>query len=253
MYITLYFIVTRLPDSLSAVQDLLLAVDPTTLTVDLLEKHLLAAETSIVAAPQRQGQGRQGRWGRQRWRRGGGGGGGGGGGDGRGSGGGGGGVGGGSGGGSGGSGGGSGGYSGSGGGGNGGGRGGTSQRGGLGGGQRQQQRQLSPQELREWFAQRGAAGVSGPCPYVIRTGDLTGQTCRKLHTQYRCFSRLIHAIRTEFLDAPELPRWAELLKQGVDIFALDYDAILSAMYAYTVSAEGDCYLCMPPDPGIEVA
>ncbi|CAI5980217.1 unnamed protein product [Closterium sp. NIES-65] len=49
MYITLYFIVTRLPDSLSAVRDLLLAVEPTTLTVDLLEKHLLAAETSIVA------------------------------------------------------------------------------------------------------------------------------------------------------------------------------------------------------------
>ncbi|CAI7729097.1 unnamed protein product [Closterium sp. NIES-53] len=48
MYITLYFIVTRLPDSLSAVRDLLLALDPTDLTVDLLEKHLLAAETSIV-------------------------------------------------------------------------------------------------------------------------------------------------------------------------------------------------------------
>ncbi|CAI5529623.1 unnamed protein product [Closterium sp. Naga37s-1] len=49
MYITLYFIVTSLPDSLSAVRDLLLALDPTDLTVDLLEKHLLAAETSIVA------------------------------------------------------------------------------------------------------------------------------------------------------------------------------------------------------------
>ncbi|CAI7738421.1 unnamed protein product [Closterium sp. NIES-53] len=47
------------------------------------------------------------------------------------------------------------------------------------------------------------------------------------------------------------PRWAELLRSGVDIFALDYDAILAAMYALTVSAEGDCYLCVPPDPGIE--
>ncbi|CAI7861420.1 unnamed protein product [Closterium sp. NIES-53] len=37
MYITLYFIVTRLPDSL-----------PTDLTVNLLKKHLLVAETSIV-------------------------------------------------------------------------------------------------------------------------------------------------------------------------------------------------------------
>ncbi|CAI7911353.1 unnamed protein product [Closterium sp. NIES-54] len=49
MYITLYFIVTRLPDSLPAVRDHFLALDPADLTIDLLEKHLLAAETSIVA------------------------------------------------------------------------------------------------------------------------------------------------------------------------------------------------------------
>ncbi|CAI7885719.1 unnamed protein product, partial [Closterium sp. NIES-54] len=49
MYITLYFIVTRLPESLRAVRDHFLALDPTDLTVDLLEKHLLAAETSVVA------------------------------------------------------------------------------------------------------------------------------------------------------------------------------------------------------------
>ncbi|CAI7744499.1 unnamed protein product, partial [Closterium sp. NIES-54] len=49
MYITLYFIVTRLPDSLCAVRDHFLALDPTDLTLDLLEKHLLAAETSVVA------------------------------------------------------------------------------------------------------------------------------------------------------------------------------------------------------------
>ncbi|CAI7850625.1 unnamed protein product, partial [Closterium sp. NIES-54] len=49
MYITLYFIVTRLPDSLCAVRDHFLALDPTALTVDLLEQHLLAAETSVFA------------------------------------------------------------------------------------------------------------------------------------------------------------------------------------------------------------
>ncbi|CAI7768689.1 unnamed protein product [Closterium sp. NIES-54] len=48
MYIILYFIVTRLPDSLRAVRDHFLALDPTDLTVDLLEKHLLEAETSVV-------------------------------------------------------------------------------------------------------------------------------------------------------------------------------------------------------------
>ncbi|CAI7892434.1 unnamed protein product, partial [Closterium sp. NIES-53] len=48
MYITLYSVVTCLPDSLRAVRDHFLALDPTYLTVDLLEKHLLAAETSAV-------------------------------------------------------------------------------------------------------------------------------------------------------------------------------------------------------------
>ncbi|CAI7730268.1 unnamed protein product [Closterium sp. NIES-54] len=37
------------------------------------------------------------------------------------------------------------------------------------------------------------------------------------------------------------------------IFDLDFDAILAAMYAVTDSAEGDCYMCVPPDPSIEAA
>ncbi|CAI7917237.1 unnamed protein product [Closterium sp. NIES-54] len=48
MFITLYFIVTRLPDSLRSVRDLFLSLDPTSLIVDLLKQHLLAAETSAV-------------------------------------------------------------------------------------------------------------------------------------------------------------------------------------------------------------
>ncbi|CAI7895243.1 unnamed protein product [Closterium sp. NIES-53] len=49
MFINLYFIVTRFPDSLRSVRDYFLTLDPTSLTVDLLEQHLLAAETSAVA------------------------------------------------------------------------------------------------------------------------------------------------------------------------------------------------------------
>ncbi|CAI7853968.1 unnamed protein product [Closterium sp. NIES-54] len=49
MFITLYFIVTRLPDSLRSVRDHFLTLNPTSLTIDLLEQHLLAAETSAVA------------------------------------------------------------------------------------------------------------------------------------------------------------------------------------------------------------
>ncbi|CAI7886546.1 unnamed protein product [Closterium sp. NIES-54] len=295
MYITLYFIVTRFPDSLRSVRDHFLSLDPTSLTIDLLEQHLLAAETSVVAVGAARGTPRppffegcspsplapsyasaaaaavsvpkdvgaasasakrcssKGKGGQ------GGGGGSGGGGGGNGSGGGGsseGGGGGGTVGGSGGSGGGGGGSGGSGGTGGGGtGGGGTgARRVDSGGGQRQQQERRgetpSPQQLREWFL-RGESG--GSCPYVIRTGDRAGPTCGRLHTQHRYFSRLDDAWRAEFGDDVELPRWADLLKSRIAIFDLDFDAILSAMYALSVSAEGDCYRCVPPDPGIAAA
>ncbi|CAI7741050.1 unnamed protein product [Closterium sp. NIES-54] len=269
MYITLYFIVTRLPDSLRAVRDHFLALEPTALNVDLLEQHLLAAETSIVAVGAAHGTpctpffegcspsplapsyastafvdvpgaadvgaasanakccSSKGKGGK-----GGGGGSGGGGGGSSGSGGGsGGGSSGGSGGGSGGFGGGGGGNGGSGGSGSGGsGVGRTrAQRGGSGGGHRQQ------------------GSVSWPD--VIRTGDRAGQNCGKLHTQHRCFSRVDDAWRAEFGDEAERHLWAELLRSGVAIFDLDYDAILVDMYALSVSAEGDCY----HKPGIEAA
>ncbi|CAI7848364.1 unnamed protein product [Closterium sp. NIES-54] len=58
------------------------------------------------------------------------------------------------------------------------------------------------------------------------------------------------AARTSFAQA-ELPTWLELLRQRVYIFALDYDAILTAMYALPTSADSACYLCVLPDPGIE--
>ncbi|CAI7829235.1 unnamed protein product [Closterium sp. NIES-53] len=252
-------------------EDHFLSLDPTSLTVDLLEQHLLAAETSAVvvgaahstphppffegcspsplapsytsaaaadisvaedvgaasaSAKRRSGKGKGGK---------GGGGGSGGGGGGSGSSGGGssgGGGGGGTDGGSGGSGGGGGGSSGSGGGGgSGNGGGGTgAQRVGSRGGQHQQH-----------------------CLYVIRTGDRAGQTCGRLHTQHRCFSHLDDAWRAEFGDDVELPCWADLLRSRIAIFDLDFDAILFAMYALSVSAEGDCYRCVPRDPSIAAA
>ncbi|CAI7829037.1 unnamed protein product, partial [Closterium sp. NIES-54] len=56
-----------------------------------------------------------------------------------------------------------------------------------------------------------------------------------------------------FPDATEIPRWGDLLKSGVAIVDLDFDAILAAMSVVSISAEGDCYVCVPPDPGIEAA
>ncbi|CAI7793875.1 unnamed protein product [Closterium sp. NIES-54] len=220
MYITLYFIVTRLPDSLCAFRDHFLALDPTDLTVDLLEQHLLAVETSVVAVGAARGTPRTPffercspsplapsyasaaavdvlgaedvgaasasgkrcrRKGKDGWISGGGSGGG--------------------------SAGGSVGGGGSGGGGSGGSGGGSR---GFGG---------------------GGDGSGGSA------GSGSGGT----------------AWRAEFGDKAERSRWEELLRSGVAIFDLDYDAILAAMYALSISAEDDCYLCVPPDPGIEAA
>ncbi|CAI7818214.1 unnamed protein product [Closterium sp. NIES-53] len=261
MFITLYFIVTRLPESLRSVRDHFLSLDPTVLTVDLLEEHLLATETSAVAVDAARGTPRtpffegcspsplapsyasaaaadvpgaedvgaasasaKRRTSKGKGGRGGGGGSGSGGG--------------GSSGGSGGGGGGGGGRggvggTGGGGGGSGGGGGGSSGSGGSGGG--------------------GTGGGSDSCPYVIRTGDHAGRTCGTLHTQHRCFSCLDDAWRAEFGDEVERPRWADLLRSGVAIFNLDFDVILFAMYALSISAEGDYYQCVPPDPGIAAA
>ncbi|CAI7766404.1 unnamed protein product [Closterium sp. NIES-53] len=80
-----------------------------------------------------------------------------------------------------------------------------------------------------------------------------GRTCGKFHTEHRCFSPLDDALRAEFGDDVERPRWTDLLRSGVAIFDLDYDAIISAMYALSFSAEGDCYRCVPPDPSIAAA
>ncbi|CAI7820986.1 unnamed protein product, partial [Closterium sp. NIES-54] len=285
MYITLYFVVTRLPHSLRSVRDHFLTLDPTSLTIDLLEQHLLVAETSAAAVgaargtprspffeggspsplcpsfasaaavadisvtkdvsaastttKRRNSKGKGGRGGGGGSGCGGGGSGSGGGGSGRGGGGGGGGGTGGGSGGSGGGNGGSGGSGGSGGGGTGGGRFGP-RRGGPGGGRGQQQQRCSetqsPQQLREWLVQRGPGGGSESCPYVIRTGVRASQTCGRLHTEHRCFARLDDAWRADFGDDVERPRWAELLRSGVAMFDLDYDAILSAMYALSFSA-----------------
>ncbi|CAI7800033.1 unnamed protein product [Closterium sp. NIES-53] len=229
-------------------EDHFLSLCPTELDVYLLEERLAAAEKSILAVGasrgdrrtpffesgrhrNSKGKGSKGGGGDGEGGGGGGGGGrtgGGGGGGGAGSGcfsggGGGGGGGGGSGGGGGGSGSGGGG-SGSGGGGGGGGgagQGAAAQRGGFGGSLCQQQPHSretpSAQQLREWYTGRGRSGGAGPCTYVLRTGSRRGET------------------------------------QNVAMFDLDFDAILAAMYALTDIAEGDCYLSVPPDPGIEAA
>ncbi|CAI7879167.1 unnamed protein product [Closterium sp. NIES-53] len=100
---------------------------------------------------------------------------------------------------------------------------------------------------------RGRSGGAGPCTYVLCTGGRRGETCGLPHTTQRCFGHLTDAWRAQFPDALELSRWGDLLRQNVAIFDLDFDAILAVMYAVSDSAEGDCFLSVPPDTGIEAA
>ncbi|CAI7737043.1 unnamed protein product [Closterium sp. NIES-54] len=110
-----------------------------------------------------------------------------------------------------------------------------------------------PQQLREWYAGHQRGGGTGPCTYVHRTGDRAGEQCGGLHSTQRCFGRLTDAWRHQFLDATEIPRWGDLSRAGVAIFDLHYDVILATMYAVSTSDEGDCYLCLPPDLSGEAA
>ncbi|CAI5938337.1 unnamed protein product, partial [Closterium sp. NIES-65] len=110
-----------------------------------------------------------------------------------------------------------------------------------------------PQQLREWYTQRQRGGGFGPCTYVLRSGDRAGEQCGGAHPTQRCFGRLTDAWRQQFPEASEIPRWGELSRAGVAIYDLDFDAILAAMYAVTISDEGDCYRCFPPNPGIGTA
>ncbi|CAI5973040.1 unnamed protein product [Closterium sp. NIES-65] len=185
MYITLYYIVTRLPDSLRVVRDHFLSVYPNTLTVDLLKKALLTIENSIVAVGASRGDPRTPVF-----------------------------------------------------------------------------EGCSPSPLLPSVASAAAAdlvgfesrgGGFGPCSYVLRTSDRTGEQCGSLHSTQRCFGRLTDAWHRQFPEASEIPRSGDLAKAGVAIFDLDFDAILAAMYAVADSVEGAGYLCVPPDPGIEAA
>ncbi|CAI7885813.1 unnamed protein product, partial [Closterium sp. NIES-53] len=227
MYITLYFLVTRLPESLRAVRDHFLALDPTYLTVDLLEKHLLAAETSIVAVGAARGtprtpffQGcspsplapsyasaaavdilewwrwqrgwwwwRQWRWLRWRWE--------------------------------------------------------WWREWGLRWRQWWRKWEWWRRVGHLWVVFAACMSFAQVTALVRHAGSFTHSTAASPALTTFGAQSLATRLST--------PHWLELLRSRVDIFALDYDAILAAMYALTVSAEVDCYLCVLLDLGIEAA
>ncbi|CAI7757245.1 unnamed protein product [Closterium sp. NIES-53] len=237
MFITLYFIVTRLPDSLHSVRDHFLTLDPTSLTVDLLEQHLLAAETSAVATSLFLRTSvllrlvRSAATARARVA-------------------------------------------------------GVVEEAavvvevavGVVVGAAVEEAEVvevvvavGPVAEVEALvaaveAAEGVAAVEVVGPVVVgldlsvdalvavgASSSSVRVRLRRLSSSRRCFARLDDAWRTEFGDDVKRPRWAQLLRSGVAIFDLDFDVIISAMYALSFSAEGDCYWCVPPDPGIAAA
>ncbi|CAI5946669.1 unnamed protein product [Closterium sp. NIES-65] len=82
---------------------------------------------------------------------------------------------------------------------------------------------------------------------VVRPCPLSSSVSGTLHA-----SGVGVLVRAPTSCAPATVR-GELSRAGVAIYDLDFDAILSAMYAVSISDEGDCYRCFPPDPGIETA
>ncbi|CAI5970065.1 unnamed protein product [Closterium sp. NIES-65] len=235
MYITLYYIVTRLHDSLRLVRDHFLLVCPTTLTVDLLEQRLLAAEKSIVAptslvlsrselrlplvgdaasAGARGARALEGLAGAVEVV--------------------------------------------------------VEAVEGVGvvvGVVARVEVSVAPVEAVEAAAVAvgaEAAEVAAAAPAAVELVAALRRGVAPVVVRASCSSALVRPHPpssfvsgklgvSEFPDATEIPRWGELSKAGVAIFDLDYDAILTAMYVVSTSHEGDCYLCVPPHPGIEAA
>ncbi|CAI7854274.1 unnamed protein product [Closterium sp. NIES-53] len=204
MYITLYYLVTRLPDTLRSVRDHFLSLCPTTLTVDLLEEHLLAAETSITASALRLLLVRDAASARPSGAReleevvgvavvavG--------------------------------------------------------EEEGVGVGVvAEVGASVAAVELEAAVAVAGgvaaaeeAAAEVEPAEAELCSGDLSSSSAlvRPLHP-------------SSFVSGT---RGAKGLGVGGSYIDLDFDAILAAMYAVSINAEGDCYVCVPPGPGIEAA
>ncbi|CAI7874066.1 unnamed protein product [Closterium sp. NIES-53] len=101
---------------------------------------------------------------------------------------------------------------------------------------------LTPQQLREWYASWGCrGGRSGSRPGV---SSFTAACSAQVQLQSR--PRVV-------LSPQQLREWYAQRGGSRDIYTLDYDAILTAMYALPTSDEGDCYLFVPLDPSIEAA
>ncbi|CAI7850627.1 unnamed protein product [Closterium sp. NIES-54] len=206
MYITLYYLVTHLHDSLSSVRDHILSLCPTELTVDLLEERLAAAEKSILAVelclPLVGDAATAGAKGARVVE-------------------------------------------------------------GVAGAavaEVEEAGEVAVEVVLGVGASVAAVEVVAVVAEVVEAAAAVVEVAVAVvlvEVQPRSMEALVAASASNscapFPDAVALPRWHDLLLQNVPMFDPDFDAILATMYALADSAEGDCYLCVPPDPGIAAA
>ncbi|CAI7905243.1 unnamed protein product [Closterium sp. NIES-54] len=129
-------------------------------------------------------------------------------------------------------------------------------------GPQQQQRSRetpSPQQLREWYAGRQGSGGTGPCTYVLRTGDRTGEQCGGLHATQRCFGRLTDTWPLTRVVHRQSAGFVATHRTSGGVTRGHASGHASCIHVPghgglgTAGRMGDCYVCVPPGPGIEAA
>ncbi|CAI7885649.1 unnamed protein product, partial [Closterium sp. NIES-53] len=103
--------------------------------------------------------------------------------------------------------------------------------------------------------QRRPFFVPPPPTSLPRRGSVLRQVLTCISSCLACW-RYSHRSSCSLSGSSSCPRHSHYGTSSflfVAIFDLDFDAILAAMYAVSTSDEGDCYLCLPPDPGGEAA
>ncbi|CAI7884248.1 unnamed protein product [Closterium sp. NIES-54] len=116
--------------------------------------------------------------------------------------------------------------------------------------QRNPRESLPPQQLRELYASRSGGGSSGSSG--SRCADVQLAVSRDGLAQRQRRPR-------ETLTPQQLREWYG--QRGASrssarcpyVIRTGYDTILTAMYALNIGTEGDCFLCVLPDLGIEAA
>ncbi|CAI7784368.1 unnamed protein product [Closterium sp. NIES-53] len=116
---------------------------------------------------------------------------------------------------------------------------------------------LTPQHLCEWYAGWGCRGGRAATAATAAT-TITAATAATTATAATGGGQMqLQRRPRESLTPRQLREWYAKSRGSLSTVCCPYvirtDTILTAMYALPTSADRACYLCVPPDPGIEPA